>query len=86
MMKEVFYFLQWQWRKWEFWQKGWIVCAFLFGMGLGMEGSMRPIFLGGPLLFIFSYMLKWMFWDSVRDSWLRYQKEKRQVVDILSDK
>ena len=29
-MKEVLYFLQWQWRKWEFWQKGWIVSAFVF--------------------------------------------------------
>ena len=42
--------------------------------------------MGVPLLFVFSYMLKWIFWDGIKDSWLRYQKEKRQVVDILSQK
>jgi Sec-independent protein secretion pathway component TatC len=85
-MKEVFYFLLWQWRKWEFWQKGWIVCAFVFGAGVSAPEPYKPYLMGAPLLFVFSYMLKWMFWDSVRDSWLRYQKEKRQVVDILSQK
>jgi Sec-independent protein secretion pathway component TatC len=85
-MKEVFYFLLWQWRKWEFWQKGWIVCAFVFGAGVSASEPYKPYLIGVPLLFIFSYMLKWMFWDGVRDSWLRYQKEKRQVVDILSQK
>ena len=85
-MKEVFYFLLWQWRKWEFWQKGWIVACFVFGAGLGSSHPYRVYLIGAPLIFFCTYALKWMFWDGVRDSWLRYQKEKRQVVDILSQK
>lgn len=85
-MKEVLYFLQWQWRKWEFWQKGWIIAAFVFGCGTTSADPYRAYLMGVPLLFVFSYMLKWMFWDGVKDAWLRYQKEKREVVDILSQK
>lgn len=85
-MKEVFYFLQWQWRKFEFWQKGWIIAAFVFGAGVVASDPYRRYLIVGPMIFFCVYALKWVFWDGVKDAWLRYQKEKREVVDILSQK
>lgn len=41
--------------------------------------------MGVPLLFVFSYMLKWMFWDGIKDQWLRFNKEQERIVEILRD-
>ncbi len=83
-MKEIFYFLQWQWRRFELWQRCFFVAM------LGMLGSMAVpedmrIYLYLPsVLVVLGFMLKWMLWDGIRNAWARYQEEKDQVIRILA--
>lgn len=84
-MKKVLHFIAWWWRNLDTWQKGWIVSAFVFGCGTATTGPYRTYLMGVPLLFVFSYMLKWMFWDGIRDQWLRFNKEQEKIVRILKD-
>ena len=85
-MKEIFYFLQWQWRKFELWQKAWLFGAMLFGAGLTTSNdNTRSIFFSIALGIYAVCICKWVFWDGISMAWNSYQKEKQQVVDIMKD-
>lgn len=83
-MKEVFYFLQWQWRKFEFWQKCWIFAMLFVGGGTTAPDAWRPYLLGLGGAIILGFMFKWVFWDGVKNSWRDYQEEKDKVIRILA--
>jgi hypothetical protein len=85
-MKELFYFLQWQWRKFELWQKCWIFAMAFVGGGLTAPDTWRIYLIGTGGSIIMFFMLKWTFWDGIQNAWRKYQEEKQQVVDIMSGK
>jgi hypothetical protein len=83
-MKEVFYFLQWQWRRFEFWQKSWIFAMALIGAGTTAPDTWRLYLLGAGSAIILAFMAKWIFWDGVKSAWNNYQEEKDKVIRILA--
>lgn len=83
-MKEVFYFLQWQWRKFEFWQKSFIFAMFLLGCSVTAPDAWRMYFWGAGMAVVLVFMLKWIIWDGVKSSWRNYQEEKDKVIRILA--
>lgn len=85
-MKEVIYFLQWQWRRFELWQKSFIFAMFLVGCSATAPDQWRYYLLMAGSSVVFGFMLKWMIWDGVKSAWRKYQEEKQQVVDIMSGK
>jgi hypothetical protein len=84
-MKKVLNFIAWWWRNLDTWQKGWLAAAFVFGAGVGASDPYRQYLIGAPVIFIFAYILKWMFWDGIRDQWLRFNKEQDRIVEIMRD-
>lgn len=85
-MKEIFYFLQWQWRQFETWQKIWLVAAVFLGAGVTTSSAtMQNIFFGIAASVYGFFILKWVFWDGTKSAWNSYQQEKQQVVDIMKD-
>jgi len=83
-MKEVFYFLQWQWRRFEFWQKMFILAAGLAGSSTtAPEPYDRWLGVSGAAIILF-FFAKWAIWDGVRSAWANYQEEKDKVIRILS--
>jgi hypothetical protein len=83
-MKEVFYFLQWQWRRFETWQRIYLFAMFLIGAGLTASNPIKSYLMGSGIVILAGFFLKWIFWDSTKNAWKAYQKEKQQVVDIMS--
>ena len=85
MMKEIFYFLQWQWRRFETWQRFFILAMFLLGCAVTAPESLRVYFYMSGMIIISGFFLKWAVWDGTRAAWKRYQEEKQKVVDILKN-
>lgn len=83
-MKEIFYFLQWQWRKFEFWQKCFIFAMALIGAGSTAPDTWRGYLLGVGSAIILLFFFKWVFWDGVKQAWNNYQEEKDKVMRILA--
>ena len=84
-MKEVLNFVVWKWRKWEFWQKCYIVGAFFFGLGIGLPEPVRNYFFAVPITMVLVFTGKWFMWDQVKDSWLAYKKEKEELFETIKD-
>jgi hypothetical protein len=82
-MKELFGFLQWQWQRQEPWQKLWIVAMFFMGMGLSAEGWAKIVIMSVPVTIFGFYIVKWVFWDTVRSSWLKYKEHRNQLLTTI---
>ena len=84
-MKEILNFIRWQWNKWEFWQKCYIVGAFFFGLGIGMPNPYRTFVMAVPVSMFFIATFKWFIWDMVKSSWNSYKKEKETLFDTIRE-
>ena len=73
----------WWWRKLDTWQKCWMASAFLFGAGLSASEPYKIYLLAVLPVFVILSMLKWVFWDSIRNEWIRFNKEQKFIIDEL---
>ena len=88
-MKEILEFIRWQWRKWEIWQKGYIIGAFFLGAGVVAPRPYNMYLFAIPMIILFLWCSKWMVWDQLKDSWTKYKTEKQELfttikVDLVS--
>ena len=84
-MKELISFIKWQWNKWEFWQKSFIVSAAFFGAGVTAPSPYSYYLLMIPTSVTLFWMLKWVIWDGTRTAWLNYKKEKANLFNTIKD-
>lgn len=84
-MKEVLKFIRWQWRKWETWQKGYIIGAFFMGAGVVAPNPYDLYLLAIPMIVLFVHCSKWMVWDQVKASWRKYKTEKQELFPTIKD-
>lgn len=84
-MKKILYFIQWQWRRLETWQRFWLLAMFLIGAGFGSNGLYSMYLLGAGSVIILGFMLKWAVYDGIKNSWAKYNEEQDQIVNILKD-
>ena len=84
-MREIVKFLQWQWRRFELWQKLFILCAFLMGAGIAAEGLAQQILFGTAAVVYLGYIFKWAVWDGVRSSWQQYKQHRNQLFTTIKD-
>jgi hypothetical protein len=84
-MKDVWNFVSWQWKKFEFWQKCWIVSAAFFGAAMVSEPPYVFYLSLVPMIVILGSMLKWVVWDGSQEQWRKYQKEKQELLDTIKN-
>lgn len=84
-MKEMLEFVSWQWSKWETWQKGYVVCAFLLGVGVMAPSPYDRYLFAVPMIALFVWTGKWCVWDQIKASWNKYQTEKQQLFPSIKD-
>ena len=84
-MKEILEFISWQWRKWEIWQKGYIIGAFFLGAGVVAPRPYDIYLFAIPMIVLFIWTGKWCVWDQVKESWTKYQTEKRELFTTIKD-
>ena len=84
---KVWYFLQWQWRQFDAWQKWWMLGMFFLGAGIGAEsGSTHErVFYGIALVILAGGMLKMVFWDGIKNQWIRFNQEQEEIVRIIKN-
>lgn len=84
-MREIWNFLAWQWRKFEFWQKCFIFSSFFFGAALVADPPWTFYFSLVPMIVVGSFLFKWAVIDGTRSAWQRYQAEKMKLLKIIKD-
>jgi hypothetical protein len=84
-VKEVLKFIRWQWRKWELWQKGYIIGAFFMGAGVVAPNPYDLYLFAIPMIVLFVHCSKWMVWDQLMASWNKYKTEKRELFTNIKD-
>jgi protein-S-isoprenylcysteine O-methyltransferase Ste14 len=84
-MKEIFGFIGWQWRKWELWQKIFIVSMTVF-VGAVLLPNPYDVYVVGTLMFVMlGWTFKWAVWDNVQANWQKYKQERNQLLQIIKD-
>jgi hypothetical protein len=84
-MKDIYYFLSWQWKRWEIWKKWFVFCFLLIPTGilLPREYSIYPI---GLAVTIYAFwLLKWLIWDGVKESYGEYRSEQVGIIKKMKD-
>lgn len=76
-------FAQWQWRRLQTWQRGYLLGALLFGMGLGLPDPYGTYVIAVPVSAWFGFFGKWWVWDPLKASWAKYQTEKRELFSTI---
>ena len=84
-MKEILEFISWQWRKWEIWQKGFIIGAFFAGGSVFAPNPYDVYLFAIPMTALFFWCGKWMVWDQVKASWTKYKTEKQELFTTIKD-
>lgn len=84
-MKELINFIKWQWNKWEFWQKSFIVSSAFFGAGISADRPYSIYLFMVPTLVVFAWMTKWMIWDGTKTAWNNYKKEKAELFKTIHE-
>ena len=82
-MKEIVNFLKWQWQKFEFWQKCFVISSFFMGAGIAAPESVRHLLLAVPLIVVFGFMTKWFIWDGIHSSWVKYKEERNSLLTTI---
>jgi len=85
MMIEILRFLQWQCRRFEFWQ-----LCFIFSIMLTLTSMAVPqpysVWMNiGGLLIIIAFFSKWLLWDGIRGAWQRYKEERNKLLTTIRE-
>ena len=83
MMKELYEFTQWQWRRFELWQKIYMFAMIMILVSLVVPESWRIWPLSVGMITVSAFMLKWFVWDALRNSYRQYRKEKLGLLDTI---
>jgi hypothetical protein len=82
-MKEVFLFLKWQWKRWQLWQKIYLAAMSSFLIAVLLPAPYGKYALLIPVTVVFVSVGKWWIWDMMKESWLKYKSEKKQLLDVI---
>lgn len=85
MIKDIVLFLQWQWNKFQFWQKCFIFSSFFFGGALVAEPPYVFYFTLVPLIVVFGFAFKWFFIDPTLEAWKKFQDEKENLFSTIKE-
>jgi hypothetical protein len=85
VIKDVITFIQWQWNKFEFWQRCFIFSSFFFGAALVAEPPYVFYFTIIPMVVVFGFMFKWFFIEPTVKAWNKYQEEKTQLFATIKE-
>lgn len=86
-MKKVLAFIKWHWDKWSFGQRAYIIGGFFIGAGFRdfMVTGTPPIMMQIGFAIWCSILLKWFFWDSMINSWKRFENERRDLFKTIDE-
>jgi hypothetical protein len=78
-------FIQWQWNKFEIWQKCFIFSSFFFGAAVVADPPYAFYLTLVPMVIVFGFMFKWFFIEPTVKAWNKYQEEKTQLFATIKE-
>ncbi len=85
MFKDIVNFIQWQWNKYEFWQKCFVGSSAFFGAALVAPAPYNQYLSLVPMFVVFSFMSKWLIWDGAKSQWNKYKEEKQNLFNTIKE-
>ena len=84
-MKEILGFIAWQWRKWELWQRIFIVSMAVFA-GAVLLPNPYDVYVVLALMFaMLAWTFKWAVWDNLQANWQKYQQERNSLFTTIKN-
>ena len=84
-MKEILGFIQWQWRRWELWQKIFIVSMSVFVVAVMLPNPYDVYVVLALMFAMLGWTFKWAVWDNLQASWLKYKQERNRLFNTIKD-
>jgi len=85
MMKEILGFIAWQWRKWELWQRLFIVSMIVFAGAILLPDPYDVYVVLVLMGVMLAWTFKWAVWDNLRANWQKYREERNRLFKIIKD-
>lgn len=84
-MKEIAGFIAWQWRKWELWQRIFIVSMTVFVGAVFLPEPYDMYVVATLMAVMLGWTFKWAVWDNVRANWQKYREERNRLFKTIKD-
>ena len=84
-MKEIWLFIKWQYSRFEFWQKVFIVNSFAMGFTAFRSDEVSRTIFYITLFVPFLAMIKWFVIDQMIASWNKFKKEKAELFTTIKE-
>ncbi len=85
MMKEIVGFLKWQWNKFEFWPKCFVVSSSFIGASIVAPEPVNRWLFAVPMIVVFGFTTKWFVWDGVKASWQKYKEDRNSLLTTIKE-
>ena len=82
---KIFQFIRWQWRQWEWWQKTFIVSAFLFGVSANLSEPYKTWVWGISMANIVFWLMKWVLWDGTKSAYRKFVEEQNSLFTTIKE-
>ena len=84
-MTEILRFLQWQLRRFEFWQICFIISITLTLTSIAVPDPYSLWMNIAGISIILMFFTKWAVWDGIRSAWQRYKEERNNLLTTIRD-
>ena len=82
---EILKFIKWQWNKFEFWQKTFVLSMALMILSLMFEHPYNFIIWIFSVSIFSAWILKWTLVDGIKNSYRNYKKEKANLFKNIKE-
>lgn len=82
---KILSFIKWQWNKWAFWQKCFIVGSSFAGAALTAPEPYITYLATIPIAIIFGFTFKWYVWDGVITSYKEFKQEQQDLFTKIKN-
>jgi hydrogenase-4 membrane subunit HyfE len=82
---EILKFIKWQWTRFELWQKVYLFCFLAMISSLFLNDPYDYYVWTFSIIVIFGYFIKWFIFDSLKNSYEKYKKEKSELFNFIKE-
>lgn len=82
---EILKFVKWQWNKFEFWQKTFLLSVFLMIVSLFFDHPNNFLIIAAAFSIVTFWTFKWFVVDVLVKNYYAYQKEKSSLFERIKE-
>lgn len=82
---EILKFLNWQWNRWQTWQKVFIAAMILQLASLVVSGTAGMVIWAIGFSVTLGFLMKWFIWDLVSANYIKYKEERNKLFGVIKD-